>query len=120
MLRFHDVIGIRNGAFAERTTVHAELVHQSGNLIAGLEKTFLASAIHCRQAEIEHERIFQLWTRESQMAKIIEHHASGAGINDVSQTKISHPVQEREDIRTGFLCAQHDNAVVLFGVIGQD
>lgn len=120
VFRFHDVVGVGDGALAKRAPVQAELVDQGRDLVAGLEKSLLAPPVHRRQAQIEHERVFQLRARESQMAEIVEHHPSGARVDDVAQAQVSHSVQEREDVRTGLLRAQNDDAVVLFGVIRQN
>ena len=63
---------------------------------------------------------YQFWTRKSEMSEIVEHHASGACVDDVTQTQVGHPVQKGENVRSWLFSAHDDDSIVLLGVIRQD
>lgn len=63
---------------------------------------------------IVHEWIFQLWTREADSIKVLQHLSRASRIHYIAQTQIQHPVQERKYVRSWFLhCKNNRQAVFL-------
>ena len=69
---------------------------------------------------IIHQRVLQLGARKADGPKVVEHHPGGAGVDHIAQAEVGHPVQEGEDVRAGLLHGDHNDAIVLFSVVGQD
>ena len=54
--------------------------------------------------------------------EVVQHHPGSAGVHDVAEAQVGHPVQEREDVAPRLLHRQHHNPtikneVVLMGLI---
>lgn len=80
------------------------------NLIKEAEKIILT---------IIHERIFQLRTRKSDGSEILEHKPRGSSVNQISQTQVSRPVQERQNIRAWFFHGEENGSTFPLGIATQ-
>ena len=53
------------------------------------------------------------------MTEVVQHHPGGPRVNDVSQAEVSDPIEKWENVGARLFRAEHDDPVVLFGVIRQ-